>query len=1356
MKIRKINNGLATPTVERVSEPAIRAHAPVEAGMTKSQFPCSPGQRRFWLLHQLNPRDSSLNVTARWRLEGSISNGELEKTFRLIMQRHQILRTFFAESDTGAMQIVEPHVSFHIPIVDLTELPDAQAQIETERIAGLDVSTPFDLSAPPLIRVTHVRLCKNASVLLVTLHHIVSDAWSMDILAREISDIYVSLHAARLPVLQDLPVSYGEFAVWKEKQLSSPIHRLDIEFWKQSLKGLKHFEMQTDHPRPPLRTTDAGTLWRVLDRDLTNQLAYLGHHNGATLHATFLAALLVLLHRYTGEIDISIGGQSTGRDEISHGNMIGLFRNILVMRNDLSGDPSFIKLLKRIHSNHIEMMKHQLITHEDLIGIVNPKPDLSRNPLFSVSYRFQRADIKNDTYSAFKLIDLPAISSDMTCDLNFCMEESPEGWRVRCEYNLGLFEGRTISRFLHHFDILLRTVVLDPARKISNLTIIDDSERRELVVENNCTSVIYPKHLTLPQLFEDQVMRSPDAIAVVCGETGMSYRDLDIASNRMAHQLRKSGVKPGSRVAIVLDRSPELMVALLAVLKAGGAYIPLDPVYPTERLQYILANSRPTVIITRESLRERVAYEAMSVLVVDSRFLVTEEQSEEPLPTAASPADTAYIIYTSGSTGRPKGVAIHHRALVNLLYAMQRQPGLGNDDTLVSVTTISFDMAVPDLFLPLIVGAKLVLAKDSEMADGNALLMLLRRHRATFMQATPVMWQVLIEAGWHGDPPLKMLCGGEAMPRKLADKLLDCGGELWNMYGPTETTVWSSALRVASSEGPVLIGPPIANTQFYILDSHQELVPRGVPGELFIGGDGVALGYFDQLEVTKEKFIDDKFRKSDGARLYRTGDMVRLKQHGSMEYLGRIDDDQVKLRGFRIELGEIEFVVLQHPDIVEAIAVLGQDPSGEGAIWAYVVPKHTVSCDAEVLTGMLYASIAQSLPAYMRPASIVILDTLPRTPNGKIDRHSLPAPVPAARQMQETVQPLNEVERRVAKIWSSVLGREITIKDADFFELGGHSLLAARLLARIEAEFGQRLSLLALFNAPSIGEQAKLLMPSSQREYDFRQVVRLHPNGSKSPLIAIHNTGVYYYSLSKLLGPDQPLMALQLFDPSVDNHDLPRSLSGIAAKYVQLIQKFQPTGPYKLIGWCVGGVLAFEVARQLVAAGNEVSLLAMIDAWAPGHTRRMSWLRASLADFSYRWQLIGADFQKVLSRKQNLTKFVSQRVVSKRLVRWFGGSRGDAEVSVAHGTELHGAENYDKWLLKYLEEAAQDYQPRLYSGKILLLSSAQEPKGIFLDPKMGWGDFALAGVDLAVIDGDHFTMFKGQGLAQMATHISAV
>lgn len=1350
------------PTTEGVIAPARRARLHLAAAEEGRQHPCTPGQQRIWQRHQLNPRDPLLTMVVRWRLDGAMANAELERAFRMILARHEALRTRFLETAGEVVQIVEPHVSFRISFIDLTALPEAEALAETERAAHLEARTAFDLSVPPLIRVTHARLRTDSSILLVTLHRIVSDSRSIGIVARELSAIGAALNAGRVPVLPDLPVRYGDCVAAHAAQPAGPIRHTDAEYWQRALDGVKHFEILPDHARPPAPGTNGAAVSIALDRVLTGKLECLGSGSGATLRDTFLTALLCLLHRYTGETDIAIGGELAGRDPIGIENVIGLFSDTLVVRGDLSGDPGFLTLLARIRVHLAEIQQHRHMARAQLLEFAMGKPGPGGDLPCAVNFRLRQSTVNREDHTAFQLTELPTCVAAAACDLDFSMIEGPEGWRASCEFNGDLFDEQTIARLLGHFRTLLHTLATGgPTRNISNLAILDDAERLELVVGNNRTSVEYQERLPLPQLFEAQAARSPEAIAVVCGELSMNYRELDIASNRLAHELRSRGVEPGSRVAVFLERSPDMVVALLAILKSGSAYVPLDPAYPAERLQYAFNDSRPAAIITQASLCGRLVQEAVLAIVVDAQSASIASQATESLPATATLADPAYVIYTSGSTGRPKGVEIPHGALINLLCAMRDRPGLASRDTVVSVTTICFDLSVPDLFLPIIVGAKLVLARGQETADGAGLLGLLRRHGATFMQATPVTWQLLLEAGWHGDPPLRMLCGGESMPRRLADRLLECGGELWNMYGPTETTVWSSMLRVEPGNGPVLIGPPIANTQFYILDSHQQLVPHGVPGELVIGGAGVALGYFGLPEATAGKFIPDGFRDPAGAKLYRTGDIVRMRRGGNMEFLGRMDR-QIKLRGFRVELGEIEATLLRHPDVADAVAVLAKDASGEGAIWAYVVLQRHAAGSSDILIAALRACVAQFLPGYMRPSTIVVLDELPRTPNGKIDRRSLPAPV--QHESREPTQPLNEIERRVAEIWSSVLGSEssgsgviapgIFDKHANFLDLGGHSLAAARLLARFEAVFGRRLSLLALFEAPTIEGQAKLLMHGDQREYDFRQVVALQPHGSKPPLIAIHNTGVYYYNLSRSLGPDQPVTALQLFDPAVARQDFPRTLEEIAAEYVQLIFRFHAAGPYALIGWCVGGVLAFEVARQLVAAGHQVSLLAMIDAWAPGHSRRLSWWRAILAEYSYRWQLIGADWRKVVSREQTLAAFLARRVLARRLLRGFGGVEADAQVPVSFLTRELSAENYDQWLLGYLEEIAESYEPGPYPGKVTLLCSTREPRGLFLDPQMGWGGFALAGVEVAVIDGDHFTVFRGAGLEQMAAQIA--
>ncbi len=1310
------------------------------------QYPASLGQQRFWVLDRLDAGNAALNVAVRWRLEGELSASLIETAFRLILARHEVLRTFFVEADGEPIQHVRQSVPFHVPSIDLTALPESDALAECDRIAQAEARTPFNLGMAPLLRVTHVRIRGDVGILLVTAHHTVCDGWSIGLLASEMGEICAASQSGRPPALPELPVTYGEYSCWQKQYIAEGGLDDDVRFWSQALDGTAYFELPTDFPR---RTVQPVSLIRsvLLDRCLTDNLAAIARRHGCTMFMAALAGLFTLLHRYTGATDIALGTQVAGRSHVEVESLVGLFINTLVLRAQLADDPKFAALLAHIRGGVADALEHEGMPLEKVIETLKPRRYPGHNAVFSVNFIFQRSFIKNADYGKFRLVDLPSYSAGAMYDLNFFMVERPEGWRASCEYNSTLYEEQTIDRLLRHFVNILGAVAADPSLRISQIPIIDEAERFHLLFGCNQTAAGFPRHLSLPRLFEEQAVRTPTATAIVDGGRSLSYEQVARSSDMLAKELIRRGIGSGARVGVFVKRSADLAVVPLAIMKSGAAYVPLDPSYPVDRLKQIVEQSGLSLIVAQSVVLPSPITEMAPTIVIDKLPAGARGTSVAVLP-AISPDDTAYVIFTSGSTGRPKGVQIPHRALTNFFWSMRAKPGFTAQDTIVAVTTICFDIAVLELFLPLTVGARTVIASDQEVRDGRLLLSLLQRARARVLQATPATWQMLLEAGWQGDPPLRMLCGGEAMPRHLADQLLIRGRELWNMYGPTETTIWSSVYQVTVDDAAVPIGPPIANTQFYVVDRHDEPVPQGAAGELLIGGDGVAIGYWNMPEATRERFVPDKFRNLAGERLYRTGDVVRMRRDGEWQFLGRADD-QVKIRGFRIELGEIEAALLQHSDIRHAVAIVGEGASREPAIFAYVELAGVAPTRRDEIIGELRSQLMQSLPGYMRPAAITALEAVPRLPNGKIDRKALPRSLPSGPVDGDRPQPLNEVERRLAEIWCAVLGLDaIADETADFFDLGGHSLLAARLLARVEAAFGRRISLSALFDAPSFAAFAKLLQSPDHREFDFRQIARFQPRSRKRGIFAVNNTGIYL-TLSRRLGEKLPLTALQLFDPSFPRGALPASIGEIAGRYVELVRRVQPSGPYAFLGWCNGGVLAFEIARQLSEAGERVSHVIVIDTWVPGYLTSLGRLRSKLADYTYRWNLVVADWAEVRAGRKALLDFLADRNVLS------GFFRRRKAANVVTDPEYIAAERYDRWLVEYLDQLLQSYRPKTFVGRMTVIRSSREPSGRFLDPKLGWGAFAAAGVDLVNIPGDHYSVFQDPGASIMAQYIEA-
>ena len=1307
-------------------------------------YPCSPIQHRFWVLDQLEPGDPALNVAVRWRIKGDLKQSTIEKAFELIVKRHEVLRTYFAIREDHPTQIVEPEVRLNISSIDFTNYSLEEAEAEAEKYAAVEARRPFQLAVAPLIRVSCLRLSEDESLILVTAHHIICDGWSIGLIAAEMGEICDALQTNRQPQLPELEISYGDYSAWILEWLDSDELAEDREYWETQLKGANYFELPTDKPRPLRWANESIIDSTLLPRELTSRLDNLAKANGCTLYMLVLTVFYSLLHRYSGESDISVGTQVAGRGEVETENLVGVFINTLVMRSEVSASQIFSDLLLRVRDIVSDAFERDYMPIEKLIEILKPKRDTSRNPLFSVNFIFQRSFIENKQYSRFKLIDMPSKSAGALYDLNFFMVERPDGWRLSCEYNTALFEAASAERFLRHFRHLLSAVADNPNRAIIDLPLLYDEEQQQLINAVNQSQTNYPNDKSLPQLILEQVANHPNEIAVVCGKEQLSYQELHSLSDALAQKLLASEWAPRKRIGVYLDRSVELLIALLGVIKAGSAYVPLDPRYPRERIEYIARDAELSVILTSEVLDQQLAEIDVDKWLVDKSELAQVDPKLEI--TTPDSSDTAYVIYTSGSTGKPKGVPIHHQALVNFLCSMEHEPGMTSKDVLLAVTTVSFDIAGLELFLPLICGGKIIMAREADVVDGIHLQELIEAHSVTIMQATPVTWRLMLDADWEPQPGFKILCGGEAMPTRLAQELTQTPAELWNMYGPTETTIWSAVNRVISGE-PISLGKPIANTQFYIVDSHAQLVPQGASGELCIGGDSVALGYFERPDLTRERFIPDHISKREDALLYKTGDRVRWRSDGTLEFLGRIDH-QIKLRGYRIELGEIEAVLSSCPRIKEAVAILSGEHE-DAAIRGYVVVKD--EDDGEEIQDTLHDLLKDRLPAYMHPSLIIELDELPRTPNGKIDRNSLPEP--SAKVAETAHEPMDEEQEYLASLWQEILDVPHALGlDSNFFELGGHSISAARLLARIEAETGRAITLAQFFHSPTLRGMAELTRPKGLYEDDFRQIVRLQSHGTHAPLIALHNTGTYF-SVAKALGHDYPFVSLQLFDPDYPPEKLPETLEEVAAGYVKLIHKAQAKGPYFIMGWCLIGALAFETARQLKQQGETVHLV-ILDGWAPGYVRRMSRPKALIKESYYKGMVLLGESMRILRGHFSLRDWLKKRLeIRRNKARQRAMKTPELHNAIAIGDRPEAMERYGQWLFSYLETLVNKYEIKHYPGDVLVLRSKTEPKSVWFDWDMNWGEFSDS-TEVDVVSGDHWTMLRDKGAEEIAEHLS--
>ncbi|MEH2216142.1 MAG: amino acid adenylation domain-containing protein [Nostoc sp.] len=1053
-----------------------------------SPAPLSFAQQRLWFLAQLEPNSPFYNIPAAVRLQGQLNLEALQQSFNEIISRHEALRTNFQTIEGQAISVLSEAMPLTLPIFDISELPLNQQETEVRQQASQEAQKPFALNSDLLLRAKLLKISKQEYILLLTMHHIVSDGWSIGIMVRELATLYQAFCNGQPSPLAALPIQYVDFAVWQKQWLQGEVLETQISYWLKHLENApKVLELPTDHPRPAIQTFRGATYLFKLSLELSTSLNKLSEQQGSTLFMTLLAGFQTLLWRYTGKEDIAIGSPIANRNRTEIEGLIGFFVNTLVLRTSLAGNPSFEELLKRVREVALGAYAHQDLPFELLVEQLQPQRDLSYTPLFQVMFVLQNAPMSALEFPGLTLTPLESNSDSAKFDLTLQMTETEEGLVGSLEYNTDLFEEKTIHRMADHLQTLLEGVVANPQQRLSELPLLSESERHQLLREWNNTEVEYSQQLCIHQLFEAQVERTPDAVAVVFEDEQLTYWELNTRANQLAHYLQALGVKPEVLVGICVERSLDMVIGLLAILKAGGAYVPLDPMYPPERLTFMLENADIFVLLTHKRLAERLSEYKGNVICFDADSQAIAKHCPENQVSGVTPDNLMYAIYTSGSTGKPKGAGVYQRSFANLMNWFVTEFDFTCNDRVLLISSLSFDLTQKNIYAPLLVGGELHLL-SSECYDAAQIAESVCNKQVTWLNCTPSAFYPLID---QGDKSLCMkktlkyvFLGGEPISISRLKVWLDsipCKTQIVNTYGPTECTDICAAYRVAQPEQwlekLVPIGKPIHNAKVYILDENLKPLPVGMVGELYVGGEGVGRGYINNLDLTLAKFVSDPFSNKPGARLYKSGDLARYLADGNIEYLGRIDH-QVKIRGFRIELGEIEVAINQYPAVKETVVVVSEESVNSKRLVAYVVPQK----EQTLAIAELRSFLESKLPHYMLPSAFVCLEALPLTPNGKVDRKALPVPDTARPELgKELVAPRNFVEAKLAEIWAEVLGVDKVGIFDNFFELGGDSILAIVVITRAN-QAGLQLSVKQLFQHQTVAGLASVAVAKKVKQ----------------------------------------------------------------------------------------------------------------------------------------------------------------------------------------------------------------------------------------------------------------------------------
>ncbi|MEA5552711.1 amino acid adenylation domain-containing protein [Anabaena cylindrica UHCC 0172] len=1029
--------------------------------------PLSFAQQRLWFIDQMEPNSSFYNIPGAVRLIGSLNVTALEQAIGEIIRRHEVLRTTFPTIEGQPVQMIHPFSEWMLPVLDLQHLSTGQREREVLHLISQEAQKPFNLAEGSLLRITVLCLDESEYILLLTMHHIIGDAWSIGVFLKELAVLYTAFSQEQASLLPELPIQYADFTAWQRQWLQGEVLETQLAYWRQQLGGsLPVLQLPTDLPRPRVQTFRGASQSFCLSPELTQALKVLSQKEEATLFMTLLTAFKILLYRYTYQEDLLVGSPIANRNRVEIEGLIGFFVNTLVLRTDLSGNPTFRELLGRVRRVTWEAYDHQDLPFEKLVEELQPERDLSYSPLFQTMFAMQNTSDMDVLLPGLTSTTLPQSNSTAKLDLIVDMRETSTGLMGVFEYNTDLFDDQAIARMANHLQNLLLAIVNHPEQRIAELPLLTTVEQSQLLVRWNHTQTEYPQNLCFHQLFTAQAEQRTDAVAVVFQDQYLTYRELNQRANQLAHYLQQLGVVPETIVGICVERSLEMIVAFLAILKAGGAYLPLDPAYPQERLAFMLSDSQIPILLTTQNLVAKLPNYPGQIICLDTNGEKIAQQSQENPTSDVTINNLAYLIYTSGSTGTPKGVLVPHEGLVNLTQDKIRTCRVQPNSRILQFFSFSFDASIPEILMALGSGAALHLATPEELLPGTALMRLLRKQVITHMTILPSALTALTPEDL---PALQMvLVGGEAPSGEMIAQWSK--GRLFiNAYGPTETTVNASMVECGNGGQISPTIRPSANKQLYILDKYHQLVPVGVVGEVYIGGVGLARGYLNRPEKTAAAFISHPFSNQPGSRLYRTGDLAYYLKDGNIKLLGRVDH-QVKIRGFRIELGEVEALLTQHPAIRENVVVVREDRPGDKRLVAYVVPESKII----PTTSDLRRFMEKKLPKYMVPAVFVVLEALPLNPNGKVDRRALPAPDTMRPELEAAfVAPRTPTESVLAGIFAEILQVERVGVNDDFFELGGHSLLATKLIAHLLKAFQVELTVMDLFEAPTVAGLAE-------------------------------------------------------------------------------------------------------------------------------------------------------------------------------------------------------------------------------------------------------------------------------------------